>query len=215
VAAVDLDYTDIFEEAYDRAGVELRSGYDMKSARRSLNLLLNDWSNKGLNLWTIDSGTVAVVAGTVTYVLPTDTVDLIEHVIRNDTGQDYNLYRVSVSTYAHQTNKTSSGRPTQIYVQRLSAPQITLWPEPDTSYTLVYWRLARMDGMASGISGSPDVPSRFAQALTAGLAYYTAMKYTPDRAVFLKQDYDEQWRLAAEEDRDRASVHLVPTIARM
>lgn len=215
MATVDLDYTDIFEEAYDRAGVELRSGYDMKSARRSLNLILNDWNNKGLNLWTVDSGTIAITSGTSTYSLPADTIDVIEHMLRNSEGQDYSLYRVSVSTYAHQTNKTSPGRPTQIYVQRLATPQITLWPQPDASYTLVYWRLTRMDGLVSGIAGSPDMPSRFVQPLTAALAYYTAMKFNPERAVFLKQDYDEQWRLAAEEDRDRASVYLIPVGARV
>lgn len=211
---VDLPFTDLIEEAYDRAGIELRSGYDMRSARRSLNLMLNDWNNKGLNLWTVDSGTISVVSGTKDYTLPADTVDLLEHVIRNSDNQDYTLYRVTVSTYAHQTNKSSPGRPTQIYIQRTDPPTVTLWPEPNEDFTLVYWRLRRMDGLVSGIDGSPDVPSRFLQPLVSGLAYYTAMKFNPNKMAILKQEYDEQWSLAAEEDRDRSSTYLVPQIAR-
>ena len=212
------DLSEIFEEAYERAGLEMRSGYDLKTVRRSLNFITMEWQNRGLNLFTVESGTQALVAGTHTYTLPADTIDLIEHQLRTGSGTsqiDTALERISVSTYAQQTNKNTQGRPTQIYVQRLATEtKVTLWPVPDntTPYTLAYYRLKGIDGLASGIGGSAAIPPRFIPALVAGLAYQIAMK-RPEaaaRAEPLKIVYEEQFQLAAGEDQERASVQFSP-----
>ena len=213
------DLPELFEEAFERAGLEMRSGYDLKTARRSLNLLTLEWANKGLNLFTIEAGTIALTAGTTVYTLPVDTIDIIEHQLRTGTGTsqvDTKLERISVSTYAQQTNKQITGRPTQIFVQRLpTSTTVTLWPTPDNSqnYTLFYYRLKGIDGLASGIGGETvSVPPRFVPALVSGLAYYIAMKKPEaiQRVLPLKAAYDEQFELAAGEDRDRSSVNFVP-----
>ena len=213
------DLPELFEEAFERAGLEMRSGYDLKTARRSLNIMTLEWANRGLNLFTIESGTQALTTGTKTYTMPTGTIDLIEHQLRTGSGTsqtDTYLERVSVSNYAQLTNKETIGRPTQIYVQRLSnATTVTLWPVPDntTPYTLVYYRLRFIDGLASGIGGEvTTVPPRFVPALVAGLAYYIACKKPQSQGLIpmLKQEYEDQFALAAEEDRDRASVMFVP-----
>jgi hypothetical protein len=213
------DLPELFEEAFERAGLEMRSGYDLKTARRSLNLLTLEWANRGLNLFTIEGGTLPLVAGTTTYTLPTGTIDIIEHQLRTGTGTaqvDTAMERISVSTYAQQTNKQITGRPTQVFVQRLpTSTTVTFWPTPDNSqsYTLSYYRLKGIDGLASGIGADmTSVPPRFVPALVAGLAYYIAMKKPEaiQRVLPLKQIYDEQFELAAGEDRDRSSVSFVP-----
>jgi hypothetical protein len=219
MSVVVPDLPELFEEAFERAGLEMRSGYDLKTARRSLNLLTLEWANKGLNLFTIEAGTLALTAGTTVYTLPADTIDIIEHQLRTGTGTsqvDTKLERISVSTYAQQTNKQITGRPTQIFVQRLpTSTTVTLWPTPDNSqsYTLFYYRLKGIDGLASGIGGETvSVPPRFVPALVSGLAYYIAMKKPEaiQRVLPLKAVYDEQFELAAGEDRDRSSVNFVP-----
>jgi len=180
MAVVTPDLPDIFEEAYERAGIELNTGYDLRTARRSLNIMLLEWQNRGLNLFTIDEGTLAVAAGTVTYTMPIDTIDVIEHHIRTGTGTsqvDTALERISVSNYAAQSNKNTTGKPTQIYVQRLATEtKVTLWPVPDASYTLAYYRLKGIDGLSSGVGTTAAVPPRFIPCLVAGLAYQIAMK---------------------------------------
>lgn len=219
MAVIVPDLPELFEEAFERAGLEMRSGYDLKTARRSLNLLTLEWANRGLNLFTIEAGTLALTAGAETYTLPAGTIDIIEHQLRTGTGTaqvDTALERISVSTYAQQTNKQITGRPTQVFVQRLpTSTTVTLWPKPDSSqsYTLFYYRLKGIDGLASGIGGdTTSIPPRFVPALVAGLAYYIAMKkpQVMDRVMPLKAVYDEQFDLAAGEDRDRASVMFVP-----
>ena len=216
--AFTLEFPELVEEAFERAGSELRTGYDLKTARRSLNLLFADWANRGINLWTIDSGTINLVPGTATYVLPADTVDLIDHVIRTGAGNtstqaDLTCTRISSSTYATIPNKLSQARPLQIWIQRLEAPQFTLWPVPDASqtYQIVYWRLRRLQDAGNG-ANTPDVPFRFLPALVAGLAYYLALKLPNgmDRLPMLKQQYDEAWQLASDEDREKATLRLVP-----
>lgn len=218
MAVVTPDISELFEEAFERAGLEMRTGYDLRTVRRSLNFLTLEWQNRGLNLFTIESGTIPLVAGTATYTAPEDTIDLIEHQLRTGTGVnqiDTALMRVSVSTYAQQTNKNTQGRPTQIYISRgASDVTATLWPVPDasTSYTLFYYRLKGIDGLSSGLGGSAAIPPRFVPALVSGLAFHIAMK-KPEaaaRAVALKQEYEEQFNLAAAEDRERASIHLTP-----
>jgi len=217
----NLNFAEVAEEAFERAGREMRSGYDLRTARRSLNLMLLEWANRGINLWTVESGSVTLVAGTATYNLPTDTVDLIEHVIRTDAGDtsnqsDLSISRISVSTYSTIPNKLNTGRPIQVYIDRaVTTPTITVWPIPDSAetYTFVYWRLRRMDDAGNGVN-TQDVPFRFLPVLVAGLAYYLAGKIPEamPRLEFLKAEYDAQWGMAAGEDRDKASVRFVPRV---
>jgi hypothetical protein len=225
-SSFDLQISDLFEEAYERAGSELRSGYDFRTARRSFNLLTSEWANRGINLWTVESGTIALVAGTATYNLPVDTIDLIEHVIRQNPGNastqtDINISRISVSTYSTIPNKLNTGRPIQVYINRQSGiatpagiqyPTITVWPvPPDNTYTFVYWRLRRLQDAGNG-DGTADIPYRFLPALTAGLAYQIAMKLpeAAPRLPMLQAEYERQWTLASEEDREKAPVRFVP-----
>lgn len=218
MAVVVPDLSELFEEAYERIGMEMKSGYDLKTIRRSLNLLTLEWQNRGLNLFTIEAGTIPVTAGTATYTLPDNTIDIIEHQIRTGSGTeqvDTALERISVSTYAQQTNKNIQGRPTQIYVQRLATEtKVTLWPVPDstTTYTIAYYRLKGIDGLSSGISGSAAIPPRFVPALISGLAYYLASKkpQAMQLAPALKQEYEFQFDLAAAEDTESASIRFVP-----
>lgn len=223
-ATFNLDLNAIVEEAFERCGAELRSGYDLRTARRSLNLMLLEWANRGVNLWTIEQGSQVLTPGTATYNLPVDTVDLLEHVIRTGTGQnqtDIDITRISVSTFASIPNKTAQGRPIQVWIDRKSGqtsaasvvqyPTFTVWPVPDSSqtYTFVYWRLRRMLDAGTGLTNQ-DVPFRFLPCLVAGLAYFMSVKIAPDRMVALKAMYDESWELAAGEDREKAAVRFVP-----
>jgi hypothetical protein len=221
--AFNLDFPEIVEEAFERAGSELRSGYDLKTARRSLNLLFADWANRGINLWTIDSGTINCVAGTATYVLPADTVDLIDHVVRTGAGSsttqaDLTCTRISSSTYATIPNKLTQARPLQIWIQRLNTPQVTLWPIPDDAdtYQIVYWRLRRIQDAGNG-ANTPDIPFRFLPALVAGLAYYLAIKLPNgmDRLQILQAQYAEALQTAQDEDREKAALLLRPMVRRI
>lgn len=291
----NLDLSELVEEAFERAGAELRTGYDLRTARRSLNIMFADWANRGINMWTIESGTINLVQGQNTYALPSDTVDLLEHVIRTGanvaaTQADLTITRISVSTYATLPNKIAQGRPIQVWVQRYNAqtsptgltlngtinssattitlsstvglpasgfikidsevinygyitgntlyncfraqnnttaashttgaavywaqlPAITVWPTPDNaqSYQFVYWRLRRTQNAGDGVN-IMDVPFRFVPCMAAGLAYYIAGKIPAgyERLPLLKQQYDEAWALAAEEDREKAAVRFVP-----
>lgn len=215
-ATFNLDLTELVEEAFERAGAEMRTGYDLRTARRSLNLLFADWANRGVNMWTFEQGTIPLVQGTASYDLPADTVDLIEHVVRTGSGtnqSDISITRISVSTYASIPTKTAQGRPIQVLVNRTNTPSVTVWPTPDQSsyYTLVYWRLRRIQDAGTG-ANTMDMPFRFIPAMVAGLAYYVAMKVPGglDRLQVLKQQYDEAWDLASSEDRDKAAVRFVP-----
>ena len=217
MAVVTPDLSELFEEAFERAGLEMRTGYDLRTIRRSLNLLTLEWQNRGLNLFTVEAGTQALTAGTASYTMPTDTIDLIEHQLRTGTGTnqvDTALQRISVATYAQQTNKNSQGRPTQIYVDRSATNvTVTLWPVPESSdYTLAYYRLKGIDGLSAGIAGSAAVPPRFIPALVSGLAFHISMK-KPEaaaRAEALRGEYERQFEMAAAEDETRASLMLTP-----
>jgi hypothetical protein len=223
VANFDMNFTELAEEAWERAGREMRSGYDLRTARRSANIMMAEWANRGINMWTIESGSIPLVQGTATYNLPADTVDLLEHVIRTGSGNsatqsDLTITRISVSTYATIPNKLSQARPIQVYIDRKQeVPTITVWPIPDQGpsgspyYTFVYWRLRRMDNIDTG-SNTADVNFRFLPCLTAGLAYYIAMKIPEgaQRLDMLKTEYEYQWGLASAEDREKASDRFVP-----
>jgi hypothetical protein len=218
MAVITPDLPELFEEAYERAGLEMRSGYDLKTARRSLNLITLEWQNRGLNLWTIESGTISLTSGTATYTFPTGTIDVLEMSLRTGSGTnqiDSNIQRISVSTYSQQTNKNTTGRPTQGFVRRLAtSTTVTLWPVPDSAdtYTLAHFYLRGMDSINSGITGNADVPPRFVPCLVSGLAYYIAMKRpeVADRVSALKQEYEFQFQLAAGEDQESASIRFIP-----
>ena len=216
----DLDLNEYVEEAFERCGAELRTGYDLKTARRSMNLLFADWANRGINLWTVEQGTINLTQGTATYNLPNDTVDLIEHVIRTGAGNvstqvDLTITRISVSTYSSIPNKLQQARPIQLWINRQTpTPTVTVWPVPDQNsvYQLVYWRLRRIQDAGAGGTYTQDVPFRFIPCLVAGLAYYLSMKIpgAMERMQVLKQQYDEAWDLASTEDREKAAVRFVP-----
>jgi hypothetical protein len=296
-AGFTLDLTELVEEAFERAGSELRTGYDLKTARRSLNLLFADWANRGVNMWTFEQGTITLTQGLNTYAIPTDTVDLLDHVIRTQanvaaTQADLTITRISVSTYATLPNKLTQARPIQVWYQRLdgqvspttavlatsisatdnsitlsnvvglpaigyinlenetifynyiegntlgdcfrgqngttaashtasstakiyvnNVPRVTVWPTPDGSqtYQFVYWRMRRVQDAGSGVNVM-DVPFRFVPCMVAGLAYYIALKVPGgmERLGVLKQQYDEAWMTAADEDQERAALRLVP-----
>ena len=223
VANFDMNFTELAEEAWERAGREMRTGYDLRTARRSTNIMMAEWANRGINMWTIEQGSIPLVQGTATYNLPADTVDLMEHVIRTGSGNsstqaDLTITRISVSTYATIPNKLSQARPIQVYIDRKQAiPTVTVWPIPDQGasgspyYIFVYWRLCRMDNIDTG-SNTADVNFRFLPCLTAGLAYYIAMKIPEgaQRLDMLKTEYEYQWGLAAAEDREKAADRFVP-----
>ena len=294
-AGFNLDLTELVEEAFERVGSELRTGYDLKTARRSLNLLFADWANRGVNMWTFEQGTINLVQGQNTYALPNDTVDLLEHVIRTQANQsanqaDLTITRISVSTYATLPNKLQQARPIQVWIQRLDGqqsdtgatlattisatdttitvsdatglpatgfikidseyiqygyitgntlyscfrgqnnsaatshtaaakvywarlPAVTVWPTPDNAqpYQFVYWRMRRVQDAGGGVNVM-DVPFRFVPAMSAGLAYYLALKVPGglERLQVLKQQYDEAWATAADEDQEKAAVRFVP-----
>jgi hypothetical protein len=218
VANFNLDLAEIVEEAFERAGGEMRTGYDLRTARRSLNLMFADWANRGVNMFTFEQGTINLVPGTATYNLPADTVDLLEHVIRTGAGNestqaDLTITRISVSTYATIPNKLQQARPIQIWVERLDTPRVTLWPVPDDSqaYQLVYWRMRRIQNAGDGVN-TMDMPFRFIPCMVAGLAYYLALKVpgAMERLQVLKMQYDEAWDLAAGEDQEKAAIRFVP-----
>ena len=218
--AFNMDFTEIAEEAFERAGREMRSGYALRTARRSMNLLTIEWQNRGINMWTIDSGTINLVKGQTQYDLPADTIDLLEQQIRTGSGNaatqsDLTLSRISVSTYASIPNKLTQGRPIQMYIERLrDAPKVNMWPIPDNNdYVLYYWRMRRIEDAGSGIQTS-DMNFRFFPCLVAGLAYYIAMKLPEmtERVPLLKAVYDEQFEMAAGEDREKTSARFTPRI---
>ena len=300
-SSFNLQLDELVEEAFERAGSELRTGYDLRTARRSLNIIFADWANRGINMWTIEQGEITLTQGQNTYALPDDTVDLIEHVIRTNANiqnnqADLTITRISVSTYATIPNKIQQARPIQVWVQRYNGqnspitatltttitststevvlndvtglpasgfikiddeiinygyitqnpnaisgtlyncfrgqqntiaaahtatatvywaqvPAVTVWPTPDSAqqYTFVYWRLRRTQDAGGGVNVM-DVPFRFIPCLAAGLSYYLALKIAggAERLPILKQQYDEAWQLAADEDREKAAIRFVP-----
>lgn len=309
-SAFNLDINDIIEEAFERCGRELRTGYDVRTARRSLNLLTIEWANRGINLWTIEQGQIPLYPNQAIYALPNDTIDLLDQVTRTNAGVgttqvDININRISESTYSTIPNKYAQGRPIQVWINRQTAetntttatvatqqvtatattiyvsdvtqlpaagfikigselisysnltqpdpsltagyisycgrgqqntiaaahsigaaisvarpPSINIWPIPNQGstsspfYMFVYWRLRRMQDAGTG-TDTEDIPFRLLNCMVAGLAYYLSIKLpevTPDRIAMLKADYEQQWQLASEEDRDKANDRFVPRV---
>ena len=216
----NLSISDVIEEACDRAGVDLRTGFDLISARRRLNLMALEWANRGLNLWTVDQQVLPLVAGTATYTLPGDTVDVLDAVVRTYPGDmalqfDQVIPRISFTTYNAIANKLSQGRPIQYSVARQqAAPVVTFWQVPDSSapYQFVYFRMRRMQDVGTSLDNTEDVPFRFLPSLVAGLAYYTALAKNPERVDMLRALYEQTFQEAADEDRERATFRWVPRI---
>ena len=198
----DLDVAEIIEEAYERCGLEVRTGYDIRTARRSMNLMFADWANRGLNLWTVKQATLSLTAGTATYTFESNYTDLLEVSLRRS-GTDYELSRMSRGEYLGLPNKTTQGRPSQYFYNRQTTPQITLWATPDSSTdTLIYYYVKRIEDVDT-FTNTTDAPFRFLPCIVAGLAYYLSMKRAPDRIQLLKSVYEEEFQRAADEDEDR------------
>lgn len=206
----ELDVSDYIEEAFERCGLEAKTGYDARTARRSLNLLLAEWANRGFNRWTLQTEVLPLTIEEGEYALSADTIDIANAVLRFE-EQDYQLERVSREDWLFIFDKAQTGRPFQYYVDRTIVPTLRVWPVPTESdlYEVVYDRLVRMDD-ASASSDTVEVPFRFYPCLAAGLAFYIALKRAPDRVVMLKQLYEEEFQRAAFEDRDRASFWILP-----
>jgi hypothetical protein len=228
-ATFDLNLNELFEEAFERCGAELRTGYEFRTARRSMNLLTIEWANRGINLWTLEQGSIPMVQGQITYDLPVDTIDLLEQVIRTNAGSgpnqtDININRISADTYITIPNKNAQGRPIQVWINRQSGatepvsgvayPQINVWPAPDQNnyYTFFYYRLRRIQDAGTSGLVTQDIPFRFLPCLVAGLAYYLSLKIpgAMERTVGLKAMYDEAWQQAADEDREKAPLRIAP-----
>lgn len=211
----ELDVAEYIEEAFERCGIEIRTGYDQRTARRSLNLLLAEWANRGLNQWTIEQEIITLNVNDVSYPLSASTIDVLSVVVRNQDGIgtqnqfDLTVDRISRDEYLNIPNKLTIGRPVQYFVDRQISPSIKVWPKPNTVYYLVLDKLVRMDDASAGVN-TLQVPFRFYPCLAAGLAYYISMKKAPDRTALLKAVYDEEFERAAQEDRDRAPLQLTP-----
>ena len=207
----NLDVGEMIEEAYERCGLEGRTGYDARTARRSLNLMFAEWANRGLNLWTVTQASITLTQGTATYTLQPDVVDILEMVLRRD-GTDYEMDRISRSDYFDFPNKTNQGRPSQFFFNRQISPEINLWQTPENSTDqIVYYYVRRLED-ADTMVNTGGVPFRFYPCMVAGLAYYMAMKRAPDRLQILKAVYDEEFQRASDEDRDRVPLKLQPSV---
>ena len=218
-AAFDLTIDQICQEAYERCGLQIRSGNDLQTAKRSLNLMLAEWANRGLNLWTIQLQEKSISAGTTDLSgtnlfgsganAAQEIIDITDVVIRDSSNNDYSATAISRSTYLNYTVKTTSGRPTQYYFERTINPKLYLYPAADTAYTLKYYALVRMKD-AGDYTNNTEIPFRFLPCMTAGLAYYIAMKKAPERIGTLKQIYEDEFQRAAAQDGERTSLFLTP-----
>ena len=220
-ADFNLSISEIIEEAFERCGIQDRSGYELKTARRSLNLLLAEWSNRGLNLWTIQKQTAALAADTTSLSgtalfgaganAASEIVEITDMVIRDSSNNEYSCSPISRSTYLNYTVKTSGGRPTQFYFEKTINPTLYLYPAADVAYTVVYYAMLRMKD-SGAYTNNAEIPFSFLPCLTAGLAYYIALKYAPERTQILKIAYEEEFRRAADTNRGNVSSHFVPQL---
>jgi len=201
------------EEAFERCGLELRTGYDLKTAKRSINIMLAEWANRGLNQWTIEQTTQALTEGTSSYSLNSNVIDILDMVVRrtvNSVDTDISMSRLSRSEYINIPNKTTKSRPSQFFLDKLTTPSIKIWPAPENSTDiLVFNKLVRMDD-ADKATNTMDMPFRFYPCFAAGLAYYISMKRSPERSAVLKQAYEEEFQRAMSQDEDRASFRIRP-----
>ena len=209
----ELDVADYVEEAFERCGLELRTGYDLKSATRSLNLMLAEWANRGLNQWTVEQATQTVTKGTTSYTLTSNIIDILDCSIRRTSGgttTDLQMSRIGRSEFLNIPNKASESRPSQFFFEKSITPVLNVWPAPENSTDiLVFNKLVRMDD-ADKATNTMDMPFRFYPCFAAGLAYYIAIKKAPDRVIMLKQMYEEEFERAMSQDEDRASFRISP-----
>ena len=207
----NLDVAELIEEAYERCGLEVRTGYDARTARRSLNLMFADWANRGINMWTVEQGTITLTQGQAAETLLPDVVDVLEIVLRRD-NTDYEVQRISRGDYVTLPNKTTQGRPSQFWFNRQINPVINLWAVPENSTDqIIYYYVQRIED-ADNLVNTTDMPFRFYPCMVAGLAYYLAMKRAPERLQLLKSVYEEEFQRAADEDEDRVPLKLQPSI---
>lgn len=213
-ASFDLNIDDLVEESYERLGMRMTSGNQLKTARRSMNLLFLDWANRGLNLWTIEQATLSIAQGDNELALPVDTVNVLTAVVRDPSVSpliDINMDRISRAEYLNVPNKATEARPAQFYVERTNVPKVYLYPAADKAYTLLYYRIRRIQD-AGDYTNTTDINFRFLPCLVAGLSYYLSLKFAPDRIAVMKQLYEEEFARAAAEDRDTASFFIVPDV---
>ena len=208
----ELAVDDYIEEAFERCGLEIRTGYDLKTAKRSLNLMLAEWANRGLNQWTIVQRTQALTAGDSEYDLGTDVIDVLSVVVRRS-GTDFNMSRISRDTYLSIPNKTTTGRPTQYFLDRQITPNLKIWPAPENSTDVIHYDALTRIQDADTMQNTLEVPFRFYPCLAAGLAYYISLKRAPDRIQLLKNVYEEEFDRAMAEDRDRSSFTIAPSLS--
>tara|TARA_R100001163_G_C5039080_1_gene177611 strand:+ start:203 stop:871 length:669 start_codon:yes stop_codon:yes gene_type:complete len=207
----DLDVAEYIEEAFERCGLEAKTGYDLQTARRSMNIMLAEWANRGLNQWTIEQRTQALTINDSEYSLATDVIDILSLVVRRS-GTDFSMTRISRDAFLNLPNKTSTGRPTQYFLDRQITPNLKLFPTPENSTdVIVYDALTRIQDADTQVN-TMEVPFRFIPCLTAGLAYYIAMKRAPDRIQLLKTVYEEEFERAMAEDRDRSAFNVSPKL---
>tara|TARA_A100001388_G_C28677525_1_gene454699 strand:+ start:327 stop:995 length:669 start_codon:yes stop_codon:yes gene_type:complete len=207
----ELDVAEYIEEAFERCGLEAKTGYDLQTARRSMNIMLAEWANRGLNQWTIEQRTQALTASDSEYSLGTDLIDILSLVVRRS-GTDFTMTRISRDAFLNLPNKTSTGRPTQYFLDRQITPNLKLFPTPENSTdVIVYDALTRIQDADAQVN-TMEIPFRFYPCLTAGLAYYIAMKRAPDRIQLLKTVYEEEFDRAMAEDRDRSAFNVVPKL---
>jgi len=207
----ELAVDDYIEEAFERCGLEIRTGYDLKTAKRSLNLMLAEWANRGLNQWTIVQRTQALTADDSEYDLGTDVIDVLSVVVRRS-GTDFNMSRISRDTYLSIPTKTTTGRPTQYFLDRQITPNLKIWPAPENSTDVIHYDALTRIQDADTMQNTVEIPFRFYPCLSAGLAYYISLKRAPDRIQLLKNIYEEEFDRAMAEDRDRSSFTIAPSL---
>ena len=207
----ELDVAEYIEEAFERCGLELRTGYDLQTAKRSMNIMLAEWANRGLNQWTIEQRTQALTASDSDYSLGTDVIDILSAVVRRS-STDFSMTRISRDTYLAIPTKTQTGRPTQFFLDRQITPNLKIWPAPENSTDVIHYDALTRIQDADGATNTMEIPFRFYPCLTAGLAYYISMKKAPERIQLLKTVYEEEFERAMGEDRDRSSFTVTPQL---
>ena len=207
----ELDVTEYIEEAFERCGLEVRSGYDLKTAKRSLNIMLAEWANRGLNQWTISQRTQALTGSDGEYSLGTDVIDILSMSVLRD-GTYLSMARISRDSYLNIPNKATTGRPNQFFLDRQVTPNLKIWPVPENSTDVIYYdALTRIDDANTQVN-TLNIPFRFYPCLAAGLAYYISIKRAPNKVQLLKAVYEEEFERAMTEDRDRSSFHVSPSL---
>ena len=208
----ELAVDDYIEEAFERCGLETRTGYDLKTAKRSLNLMLAEWANRGLNQWTIVQRTQALTADDSEYSLGTDVIDILSVVVRRS-STDYSMTRISRDYYLSIATKTTTGRPSQYFLDRQITPNLKIWPAPENSTDVLHYDALTRINDADSMQNTLEVPFRFYPCLASGLAYYLAIKRAPDRIQLLKNIYEEEFDRAMSEDRDRSTFTIAPDLS--